>query len=63
MKEKIECPTCTGKNGGFGLGAIEDRDQWAAGGKPWHECWNCDGTGFVNGEEEIEPNELLKELV
>ncbi len=58
MKE--ECPTCTGKNGPFGPGAIEDLQQLAAGGKPWHECWECNGTGFIT---EIEPNELLKELV
>jgi len=58
-KEPEECPTCTGQNGRMGLGAIID-DSWAAGGKGWHECYDCDGTGFVIDPE---PNELLKKLL
>ncbi len=59
-KEKEECPTCTGRNGNMGLGAIIDHEDWAGGGKGWYECWDCDGTGYV---QEPEPNELLKKLV
>jgi len=45
--DKIECFNCTGANGVFGPGAIEDLQSLAAGGKPWHKCHFCDGKGFI----------------
>ncbi len=39
------CESCAWLGGQYGPGAVEDREQNANGGKPWHECNACHGSG------------------
>lgn len=44
------CPTCESDGWRYGPGSIEDPLSNAAGGRPWRECWDCDGTGRIKIE-------------
>lgn len=60
--DKLECYTCVGRGGIFGPGAIEDLESSAMGGKPWRECWFCDGKGFIELKFNIGEKVIFKGL-